>query len=137
MFFLYKERAVRKCMKRNKYYLFESRRTSKTSTSIFIIFGGIVAFIIAFPFIAVHLRYQTGYLFTKVFDFIGGLCLMGGGFFTAYSILSIFIGGRSLNLKMLTTGIVFLWIGCWLTGQVLTIFGINIGPAEHSSPGYH
>jgi hypothetical protein len=123
-------------MKKNKYYILESGRGLKNSRSLYYIFGGIVVFLIIFPFIAVNLRFQTGYIFSKTFDFIGRLCMMGGGFLTAYSILSIFIGRRSLNLKMLTTGIIFLWIGCWLTGDVLNILGITLGN-DHTSPGYH
>lgn len=123
-------------MKKNNYYVFDSRKGIKSSKTLYLVFGGIVAFLIFFPFIAVNLRFQTGYIFAKVFDFIGSVCMMGGGFFTAYSILSVFVGGRHLNLKMLTTGIVFLWVGCWLTGSVLNIFGVTIGN-ENTSPGYH
>jgi len=124
-------------MKKKKYYILDSRkRFGGSSRSLYYIYGGIVIFLIIFPFIVVNLRFQTGYIFSKVFDFVGRLCLIGGGFFTAYSVLSIFIGGRSLNLKMLTTGIVFLWVGCWLTGDVLNIFGITIGNSP-SNPGYH
>lgn len=123
-------------MKKNKYYVLGSKRGIKSSRTIYYIYGGIVAFLILYPFVAVNLRFQTGYIFSKMFDFIGGICLMGGGFFTAVSILNVVVGRRSLNLKMLTTGIVFLWIGCWLTGSVLNILGVNIGN-EHTSPGYH
>jgi len=123
-------------MKKNRYYVFDSRKGIKNSKTVYLVFGGIVAFLLLYPFFALNLRYQTGYIFAKVFDFIGTICLMGGGFFTAYSILNVLVGGRSLNLKMLTTGIVFLWIGCWLTGSVLTIFGVNIGN-NNTSPGYH
>lgn len=120
-------------MKKNKIYLLEPQRKTKI---IPLVFTGIAIFLVAFPFIAVNLRFQTGYIFAKALDFIGSVCMMGGGFFTAYSLLSVFIGRRSLNLKMLTTGIVFLWIGCWLTGSVLNIFGVTIG-SENTSPGYH
>lgn len=118
-------------MKKNKVYILGPRR--RTSL-IPIVFTGIIAFLVAFPFVAVNLRFQTGYIFSKAFDFVGALCMMGGGFLTMYSLLSMLVGRRSLNLKMLTTGIVFLWIGCWLTGQTLEFFGIN---NEHTSPGYH
>jgi hypothetical protein len=120
-------------MKKNKIYILGSRRRTNL---IPIVFTVIVAFLVAFPFVAMNLRFQTGYLFSKAFDFVGALCLMGGSFLTAVSILNVFLGGRSLNLKTLTAGIVFLWIGCWLTGGVLNIMGITIGN-DHTSPGYH
>jgi len=124
-------------MKKQKYYILDSRkRGGGTSRTMMYIYGGIGIFLVIFPFIIVNLRFQTGFIFSKIFDYIGRLCLIGGGFFTGYSILSIFIGGRHLNLKMLTTGIVLLWIGCWLTGEVLSILGIQIGDSP-SNPGYH
>ena len=125
-------------MKKNRYYVLGSKngRGMRSTNTVYLVFGGIIVFLIAYPFVAISLRYQTGYIFAKAFDFIGTVCLTVGGFFTALSILNVFFGGRSLNLKMLTTGIVFLWIGCWITGSVLNIFGITIG-SENTSPGYH
>ena len=123
-------------MKKNKYYMLGSKRGMRSSKMIYLVFGAIPVFLIAYPFVALNLRFQTGYIFAKILDFIGSACLMGGGFFTAYSILSVFVSRRSLNLKMLTTGIVFLWIGCWLTGSVLSLFGVTIGN-NNTSPGYH
>jgi hypothetical protein len=120
-------------MNKKKYYLLEHGKNSRMIT---LVFTGIVAFLIIFPFVAVNLRFQTGYLFAKIFDFVGSICLMGGGFLTMYSLLSFFVGNSSLRLRTLVIGIVFLWIGCWLTGTTLEILGIGINH-EHTSPGYH
>ena len=118
-------------MKKNKIYLLDSRR--KTSY-IPLVLTVIVGFLVVFPFVAVNLRFQTGYLFSEILDYIGGICLTVGGFFTALAFISMFLGRKSLNLKMLTTGIVLLWAGCWLTGQTIEFLGIG---SEHTSPGYH
>jgi ABC-type Fe3+ transport system permease subunit len=120
-------------MKKNKYYFMQPRRSTRIVPIVFI---GIVGFLIAFPFVAVNLRFQTGYFFSKILDYLGTLCLTVGGLLTAYSILKLFMNSRSMDFKYLIAGVALLWVGCWLTGEVLNILGLNIGN-DHTSPGYH
>ncbi len=122
-------------MRKQTYYLIGSN--GKTSRWIYLTFFCILAFILVFfPFYAVNLRYQLGYIFRQIFDGIGWISLTLGSLLTAISILSLFTGGRSMRTSTLIVGIVLLWIGCWVTGSVFNLFGITIGN-ERASGGYH
>ncbi|MCP6719396.1 MAG: hypothetical protein KJI71_04140 [Patescibacteria group bacterium] len=122
-------------MKKQTYYLIGSK--GGTSRWIYITFFCIIAFsLIFFPFYAVNLRYQLGYIFRQILDGIGWISLTLGSLLTAISILSLFTGGRSMRSSTLIIGIVLLWIGCWVTGSVFNLFGITIGN-ERASGGYH
>lgn len=90
--------------------------------------------LIFFPFFAVNLRYQLGYVFGKIIDMIGHYSLIGGGFLLILYVMSIFIG-KTIRMRWLIAGIVLLWIGCWCTGLIIEIFGIPIGEATNSG-GY-
>jgi hypothetical protein len=120
-------------MKKEKYFVFEPEKNSKWVTYTFI--GIIIFIIIYFPFFAVNLRYQVGATFSKIFDTFGAACLTIGSAMTVISVLSLFTS-KSIRIRSFLIGIVLLWIGCWLTGSVLNIFGITIGN-ETSNPGYH
>ena len=122
-------------MKKQSYYLIGSK--GGTSRWIYITFFCIIAFsFVFFPFYAVNLRYQIGYIFRQILDGIGWISLTLGSLLTALSILSLFTGGRSMRTSTLIVGIVLLWIGCWVTGSVFNLFGITIGN-ERASGGYH
>ena len=121
-------------MKREKYYLLKPERNSKWTIYIFI--GIIIFVVIYFPFFAVNLRYQVGATFSKIFDYIGGVCLTVGSAMTLISVLSLFIS-RSMNTRWLIIGIALLWVGCWCTGSVLNLFGIITIGNEPENPGYH
>ena len=122
-------------MKKQTYYLIGSK--GGTSRWIYITFFCIIAFsLVFFPFYAVNLRYQIGYIFRQILDGIGWISLTLGSLLTALSILSLFTGGRSMRTSTLIVGIVLLWIGCWVTGSVFNLFGMTIGN-ERASGGYH
>lgn len=121
-------------MKKETYYLIGSKRSSR---GIYFVIFCILAFIlIFFPFYAINLRYQIGYIFGQIFDTIGWISMTLGGLLLMIGILSIFTGGRSLQFRYLILGIVLLWVGCWCTGVVVDFLGITIGN-EHASGGYH
>ena len=120
-------------MKKETYYLPGYQKKSRSMTLVIV---GIILFVgVIFPFFAVNLRYQVGYIFSQIFDSIGMLCLTLGGIFTLFSILSLFFQ-RSLNIRYFIMGIVFLWVGCWCTGSVIDFLGTTIGN-EHTTGGYH
>ena len=101
-----------------------------------IIITGIIIFLsVIFPFFAVNLRYQAGYIFSQIFDSVGMLCMTFGGLLMLFSILSLFFQ-RSLNIRYFIMGIVLLWVGSCCTGSVIELFGATIG-SEHATGGYH
>ena len=119
--------------KKNYYYLPGNRNKSRVTAYVI---AGIVIFVgIFFPLYAINLRYQVGYVFSKVFDTIGMFCLTIGTFLTAISILGLFFQ-RSMNIRYFLLGVVLLWVGCWTTGNVIELFGVSIG-TEPASGGYH
>ena len=131
----YKSREVRKKVAKVKYYLPDQRKTSRATMYIF--FGILTFILVFFPFYGINLRYQVGFVFSKIFDTIGMISLMVGGVMTLISFLSVFTG-RSVNTKYLIGGILLLWVGCWCTGAVLDLFGLSFGDSTSSGQGgYH
>ena len=128
-------------MSRKKYYEFNSLISNQKSTSgtmMTVIFGIVVFIVIFFPLYGLSLRFYIGYILKTIFDWIGRVSLTIGGFCLTVCILSIFIPGKSLNIKWAILGIALLWIGCWCTGEVLNFFGYIIGSGTSSgSSGYH
>ena len=123
-------------MKKETYYLIGSK-SGRSSRWIFFVFFCILAFILVFfPFYAINLRYQIGYIFGQIFDTIGWISLTLGGFLTALGFLSMITGRSVLRIRLFIIGVVLLWVGCWCTGVVVDILGITIGN-EHASGGYH
>ena len=117
------------------YYLIGS--SGKSSRWIYIAFFCIIVFLLVFfPFYGINLRYRVGFIFRQIFDTIGGISLTIGGFLTALSLLSLFMGGRSIRLRWLIMGVVLLWVGCWCTGAVVDLFGTTIG-TDRPTGGYH
>jgi hypothetical protein len=111
------------------------RRNSRTG--IFLFSGILVFMFFFFPFYGMNLRYQVGFVFSKIFDTIGMMCLFAGGIAVSISLIGILLG-RSINTKTFILGIVLLWVGCWCTGAVLNLFGSTIGRSGGSgNPGYH
>ncbi|MHA2392566.1 MAG: hypothetical protein ACXAEX_11540 [Promethearchaeota archaeon] len=117
-------------MRKKKYFIEETHKATK-----YYVFLGIIAFLICFPFLALNLRFQLGYVFTRIFDYIGMICFIVGGWMTIINVLNIFVS-RNLRPKWVITGIALLWIGCWLTGSVFNFFMISVGN-EPNPPGYH
>ncbi len=120
-------------MKKEEYYLIGYQGKSKFILYLF--FGVIVFIVIFFPFFAINMRYQMGYLFSKVFNFIGSTCLTLGGVILVFSVIQLLLGGR-INTRWLIVGIVLLWVGSWCTGTLIELFGIQIG-INQPSDGYH
>jgi len=120
-------------MKKEKFYILKPEKNSKW---VGYTFAGIIIFTLIYvPFFAVNIRYQLGAAFLKIFDTIGWVCLTTGSALTIACLLSLFTG-RLLRFKYFIVGITLLWVGCWCTGNVLTILGITLGN-ETSNTGYH
>ncbi|MFX1478339.1 MAG: hypothetical protein ACFFCI_09410 [Promethearchaeota archaeon] len=120
-------------MKKQKYYLLKEEKSTK---SFYYTVLGIAVFIfIFFPFFAVNLRYQTGYIFSKILDYIGSVCLTFGGLIAGLCIAALFVG-RTIKVGWFIVGLILLWVGCWCTGSVIHIFGFPLGD-EKGTPGYH
>ena len=121
-------------MKKETYYL--PGYKNKSRSMIFIIVGVVIFIGVIFPFFAMNLRYQAGFIFSEIFDSIGMLCLTLGGLLTLISVLSIF-AQRSMNMRYFIMGIVLLWVGCWCTGTVIEFFGFTVGNEHTAGGGYH
>ena len=120
---------------RNDYVILEGK--SRGGKWIYWIFFAILAFIaIYIPFFGTNLRYQTSYLFSKVFNIIGTLSLTIGCLMVFFGFAGIFIGGKNW-IKSLFLGGLLLWIGCWCLGipSIWDIF--SPGSGTGGSGGYH
>ncbi|MFX0043340.1 MAG: hypothetical protein ACFE8L_10535 [Candidatus Hodarchaeota archaeon] len=122
-------------MKRNEYVVVGNYRSNKKSTLYF--FVGILVFVLFFfPFFAVTWRYKVGRGLSLIFDSIGMICLMVGALYTFIGVMGIFARGYGWINKLIT-GIILLYIGCWLTGTVLEFLGVEIGGRSSSDGGYN
>lgn len=113
----------------HEYQLIGEKRHSQ-SRSIMNVFLGILLFVaIFFPFFVINYKYQIGSFLSTLLDGIGKFSLMVGGLYMLLGVLGLFT--RSHNwIKHLIYGVILLWIGCWCTGTVLDIMGINFGSIE-------
>jgi len=101
-----------------------------------IVFIGILAFIaVYFPLFGNNLRYQIGGMLDTLFNFIGIICLALGGINITIGFLGLV--AKKFYVGNVVIGALLLWIGCWLTGIVINIFGVIFGGSEVSNPGYH
>ena len=97
---------------------------------------GLLFFIfIYFPFFATNLRYLVGSSFTIVFDAIGSGFMLIGVLFLGLAIFEILTRGHNW-LGKLVIGLVFVYIGCWLTGTFIEFMGFTFGDSN-SHGGYH
>jgi hypothetical protein len=117
------------------YVIYERPGQSKRYAKI--VFMGILVFLaIYFPFFGYNMRYQLGEMLRRLFDFIGFVCLGMGAINIAVGAIGLF-RGRTGGAFSLVIGALLLWIGCWLTGIVINIFGFDFGGSTVSNPGYH
>lgn len=102
------------------------------------VFFGILIFVfIFFPFFAFNLRYQLGYIFQTIMDYIGNTCLTVGGFLIILCVAGLIVG-KSIKVGWFVVAIVLLWVGCWCTGVIIDFWGIIIGNSQNSGGGgYH
>ncbi|MHA2398540.1 MAG: hypothetical protein ACXADU_06590 [Promethearchaeota archaeon] len=122
-------------MAKNRYYINRERRRS--SSTVFFYLGMFGFLLIFFPLYGTTLRFQIGFLFTKVFDIIGMLSLFIGGALTFVCIVSVFFG-KTLSFKYFIIGVILLWIGCWVSGVTTNLFGFTIGSSNTPGDnGYH
>ena len=108
------------------------RRTSRLT--FFVI--GLVLFLLFFmPFYGITLRYYIGTSFRLVFDYLGNVFQMVGGF------TLLIVGGKLIiGHKIWTGGMIFglllLYAGAFLTGGTLVLFGMTVYQPT-STPGFH
>lgn len=123
-------------MRKQTYYMVGSESGGGRRWLLYVIFGIAVFLFIFFPFFAVNLRYQLGYIFNQIFDTIGQIALTIGAIMVLISFLGLFTSGRNFRFHYLIIGVVLLWIGSWCTGTMVELFGITIGN-DTSTGGYH
>lgn len=93
---------------------------------------GIVAILV--PFFGSNLRYMTSTTFKLFFTYLGNFCLIIGGALLAINVLKVF--GKKISIKGFVASILFLWIGCFLTGVSFEIMGFLIGGTQPPQ-GFH
>jgi len=107
------------------------------SRGIINVFFAILIFIlIFFPFFAINLRYQLGYIFQKIFDTIGIVCLIGGTFLMIICFIALIVG-KSIKVGLFIVAIILIWIGCWCTGEVIEFLGFEFGGSNSGGSGFY
>jgi len=107
------------------------RRTNKLT--FFVI--GMVLFIVVFmPFYGTTLRYYIGTSFRLIFDYLGNVFQIVG------EVTLIIVGikllvFRKISFSGMTLGFLLLYMGAFLTGGTLVLFGMTFQPTNN--PGFH
>ena len=108
------------------------RRTSRLT---FFVIGMVLFLLVFMPFYGITLRYYIGTSFRLVFDYLGNVFQTVGGL-----ILLIVGGGVILFRKIwysgMTGGLLLLYMGAFLTGGTVIIFGMTLYQPT-SLPGFH
>ncbi len=118
-------------------YRFGVQKHSQSKSIMNIFFVILLFAVIFFPIYGITLRYQLGYIFQKIFDTIGVICLTGGTFLLILCFIGLIVG-RSIKVGLFVVAIVLLWIGCWCNGTVIEFFGVTFGDSASSGQsGYY
>ena len=108
------------------------RRTSRIT--IFVI--GMVLFLLVFmPFYGITLRYYIGTSFRLVFDYLGKVFQTVGGV-TLLIVGAKAIFYRKISFGGMVAGLVLLYMGAFLTGGTVVIFGMTLYQPG-TTPGFH
>ena len=118
--------------KKEEIYIIKER----SRTLVYLIFGIIVFLLVFFPLYGFNLKFQLGIYLRKIFDVIGILCLTFGAFLLILCIASLFLG-RSMRTGSFIVAIVLIWVGCWMSGIAVEIFGFALGNKEAGTGGYN
>jgi hypothetical protein len=94
----------------------------------------IVVVAIVMPIYGTVLRYQVSASIRLMCDYLGTIFQHCGWFLLAITALSALF--RRINLKWMTYGIIMLYVGAFLMGGTVTIFGMTIYEPI-SNPGFH
>jgi len=107
-------------------------RTSRLT--IFII--GMVIFVLVFmPFYGITLRYYIGTSFRLVFDYLGKILQTVGALQLGFVLLVLFFN-KKMWIKGMITGFVLLYMGAFLTGGTVVLFGMTVYQPG-ITPGFH
>ena len=109
---------------------------NKSKTILYFIFGIGIFLLVFFPLYGIMLRYQIGALLRRTIDIIGVCCLTFGTIIMIMCIVSL-IAGRSIRIGYFIAAIVMLWIGCWVSGIVVDVFGFTFGDKSAGTGGYN
>ena len=118
-------------MKNQEYVTLKKGR----NMPILVITGILFFILIFFPLYGITLRYQIGSIFRTIFSFVGKMCLFLGIMLIIISLVGIFL--HHISWKMVMSAVILLWVGCWLTGAMVNLLGIQIGDTNRGSGGYY
>jgi len=124
---------VKEIPHKDDYIIIE--KSSNRSKSVFWIFFGILGFIaIYMPFYGANLRYQTGTMFSKTFNFIGTTLMVLGGLMLIWGLFSLFCGSTSGGIKLMILGVLLIIIASYFLAPA-TIVASSSG--REAPQGYH
>ena len=107
------------------------RKKQKVAVPIIIL---IMVVMIVMPIYGTTLRYQVSISIRLVCDYLGNIFQQCGWFFLTITALQAFFG--RIKIKWMTYGILLLYVGAFLMGGTVTIFGLIIYEPS-SNPGFH
>ncbi|TXT61046.1 MAG: membrane protein of unknown function [Promethearchaeota archaeon] len=98
---------------------------------VFILINFLIA--VYLPLYGDNLKYKFGGFFSFIFNTIGTISLLMGFVYFIRGIVEFFTGSTKW-IKHLIFGIIFLFLGSYLTGSIFLLFGKEIG--HDLSSGY-
>ena len=113
----------------NVYFM--KKRKSRFMLPLIII---IVVVAIVMPIYGTILRYQVSISIRLMCDYLGNVFQQCGWFLLILTLLQAFFG--RVKLKWMTFGIILLYVGAFLMGGTVSIFGLTIYEPI-SNPGFH
>ena len=94
----------------------------------------IIVVVIVMPIYGTTLRYQVSVSIRLVCDYLGTIFQHCGWFLLTLTLLQALFG--RIKLKWMTYGILLLYVGAFLMGGTVTIFGMTIYEPT-TTPGFH
>lgn len=122
-------------MKSKQYIIIKGEREKRAKWIYWVFFGIIAVVAVYLPFFAPNLRYQVGTVLSKVFITIGAFCVFFGGIYIIFGIVALYLRTRGW-IKKFAYGILLFWVGFYMTGTSINIFGFIIG-APNPPQGYY
>ena len=108
------------------------RKNNRYMIPVLIIIGVLV---IVMPIYGTTLRYQVSISIRLVCDYLGSIFQTIGSMMLLLALAKVLLS-RKISLFWITSGIVLLYVGAFLMGGTVTIFGVTVYEPL-TNPGYH
>ncbi len=113
----------------------ESHRGRRTSRITLFVIGMVLFVLVFMPFYGITLRYYIGTSFRLVFDYLGKVFQTVGGF-TLLIVGAKLLIGHKIWYGGMILGLILLYMGAFLTGGTVVIFGMTLYQPG-TLPGFH